>query len=51
MGLVTEHAPGVSEFSERKAPTLREVGERGRFLSQDKAALAARILNPVWEAA
>ncbi|ESX91208.1 hypothetical protein X756_04505 [Mesorhizobium sp. LSHC412B00] len=23
----------------------------GRFLAQDKAALAARILNQVWEAA
>ena len=49
-------------FSSKQGPTSRQATlsrirrtwcrqHYGRFLPQDKAALAARILNKVWEAA
>tara|TARA_Y100000815_G_scaffold258626_2_gene268250 strand:- start:12652 stop:14826 length:2175 start_codon:yes stop_codon:yes gene_type:complete len=41
MGLVTEHAPGVWELSERMEPTLRELGERGDIIRNMHKALKA----------
>jgi hypothetical protein len=41
MGLVTEHASGIWELSERLEPTLRELGERGDIIRQMHRALKA----------
>lgn len=45
MGLATEHAPGVWEFSERMEPTLRELGERGDIIRDMHKALKANGLE------